>query len=212
MAHGQAAWRACCRLQLLRFYLNVKHGRAHPLAALTVVLFCAVPLVGQSEEAVRVDVGVRMFATLLGADVDLAKKADDGKLLLVIFYTNDKDRAEKLAAGMRLSPTGEPKKIGGLAVDVVITNDASLAGVAARRPAGIFLAQSPDGKTLRTVIQYGINNRVVVYSPFDGHVESGVLGGLSIGAQVKPYVNRATLEASQITLKELFMKVAKVHQ
>lgn len=189
----------------------MKHRRVRPLVALTVALLCAVPLVGQSEEAVRIDVGVRMFATLLGADVDLAKKADSGKLLLVVFYTNDKERAQKVAAGIQITPGGEPKKIGGLAVDVAITNDASLASVAARKPAGVFLAQSPDGKTLRTVIQYGINNRVVVYSPFDGHVESGVLGGLSIGAQVKPYVNRATLEASQITLKDLFMKVAKVH-
>ena len=38
---------------------------------------------------------------------------------------------------------------------------------------------------------------MIVYSPFEGHVESGVLGGLSVEAQVRPYVNRATLEASQ---------------
>ena len=53
---------------------------------------------------------------------------------------------------------------------------------------------------------------MIVYSPFEGHVEKGVLGGLSVEAQVRPYVNRATVEASQITLKPFFMEVAKVYQ
>jgi hypothetical protein len=38
------------------------------------------------------------------------------------------------------------------------------------------------------------------------------LGGLSIEAQVRPYLNRATLESSHITLKSFFLQVAKVYQ
>lgn len=182
--------------------------------ALALAALLTAPLLGvdQTEETRRTDVGIRMFGTLLAADVDLPKKTDAGKLLLVVFYTADADRAEKLAASLRLLPDGEPKKIAGLAVDAITTSDPTFASAGNRKPAGVFLAQPPDGKTLRTIIQYGIAQRVIVYSPFDGHVESGVLGGLSIGAQVKPFVNRATLEASQITLKPLFMTVAKVHQ
>ena len=185
---------------------------AKTLTVIAVAYLLTASVTGQSEETRRTDVGIRMFATLLGADLDLQKKSENGKLLLVIFYTTDANRAERLAAGLRVMPNGEPKMIGGLPVEVLTTTDPGLAAFANRKPAGIFVGQSPDGRNLRTLIQYGIAQRVIVYSPFEGHVESGVHGGLSIGAQVKPYVNRATLEASRITLKDLFMKVTKVYQ
>ena len=39
-----------------------------------------------------------------------------------------------------------------------------------------------------------------------------MLAGLAVEAQVRPYVNLTTLAASNITLKEIFLKVAKVHR
>lgn len=176
---------------------------------LLVALLVAPLLFAQTEQDRRNEAGLRMFGTLLLADVDLPKKASDGKLNLVIYYTSDARAAEALAKSLRVTSSGEPRKLGGLDVDVTITNDATFNG---RSPAGIFLAQAPNAATLRSIIQYGIARRIIVYSPFEGHVESGVAGGLSIGAQVKPYVNASTLQASQISLKAIFLKVAKVYQ
>ncbi len=65
---------------------------------------------------------------------------------------------------------------------------------------------------MQSLVRFGIDRHVIVYSPFEGDVESGILGGLSIEAQVRPYLNRATLESSHIMLKEFFLKVAKVYQ
>jgi hypothetical protein len=70
--------------------------------------------------------------------------------------------------------------------------------------------QAPAQNTLKSIIKYGIDHHVIVYSPFEGHVERGVLGGLAVEAQVRPYVNLTTLDASNITLKPLFFKVTKV--
>lgn len=176
---------------------------------LLVALLVAPLLFAQTEQDRRNEAGLRMFGTLLLADVDLPKKASDGKLNLVIYYTSDARAAEALAKSLRVTSSGEPRKLGGLDVDVTITNDATFNG---RSPAGIFLAQAPNAATLKSIIQYGIARRIIVYSPFEGHVESGVAGGLSIGAQVKPYVNASTLQASQISLKAIFLKVAKVYQ
>ena len=39
-----------------------------------------------------------------------------------------------------------------------------------------------------------------------------ILGGLSVEAQVRPYVNLSTLSASNISLKPLFFKVTKVYR
>jgi hypothetical protein len=176
--------------------------------ALLLALLLAPLALADSDTTRRTEAGVRMFSTLLAADTELQNKTvDDGKVLLVVYYTSDRARAEQLAQTLRA------KTIGGRAVQAETTSDASFKPYNGRRsPAGIFLSQPPDAKTLKSIIQYGIGNRIIIYSPFDGHVESGVLGGLSIGAQVRPYVNLPTLQASHITLKPIFMKVTKVYQ
>lgn len=183
--------------------------RTAAVAAAVQIALLAPFAYAQTEQDRRNEAGIRMFGTLLLADVDLAKKADEGKLSLVIYYTSDARAAESLARSLRVTSAGEPRTLGGLAVDVAITNDPTFNG---RNPAAIFLAQPPPAATLQSIIQYGIGRRIIVYSPFEGHVERGVAGGLSIGAQVKPYINASTLQASQISLKAIFMKVAKVYQ
>lgn len=174
---------------------------------LAVALLLAPLVFADGETDRRTEAGVRMFSTLLAADLNLQfKTADDGKILLVIYYTSDAPRAEQLAHALRA------KTIGGRSVIVETTSDSAFKAYGKRAPAGVFLAQAPDSKTLKSIIQYGIAQHIIVYSPFEGHVESGVLGGLSIGAQVRPYVNLPTLQASQINLKPIFMKVTKVYQ
>ena len=42
-------------------------------------------------------------------------------------------------------------------------------------------------------------------------LEHGVLAGMSVEAQVRPYVNTETLAASHVELKSFFMKVTKVY-
>ena len=192
---------------------SADEGRRFRSALAVALLLLTSVAFADSEADRRTDAAVRMFGSVLAADVDLQKKTvDDGKVLLVVYFTSDAVRAEKLAASLRVTASGEPKKIGGLPVVVETSADASFKSFAKRAPAGIFLAQSPDPRTLKSIVQWGVAHHVIVYSPFEGHVESGVFGGLSIGAQVKPYVNLATMQASQISLKSIFMKVTKVYQ
>jgi hypothetical protein len=151
----------------------------------------------------RTEAGLKIFRALLAADLDIEKKAVEGKLVVLFFYTDDARRADELGRG-----SGEP--IRGLPVAVESTKDAAFGSYDRRVPAGIFVAQPPDAETLKALVRYGITHHVIVYSPFEGHVESGVLGGLVVEAQVRPYINQATLTASSISLKEFFLKVTKV--
>lgn len=156
----------------------------------------------------RADVGARVFRALLAADLDLPKKTVAGnQILIVFFYANDSRRATELAAAF--VGGGDVR---GLPVVTEVTNDATFAKYAGRIPAGVFLADAAPRGTLQSLVRFGIERHVIVYSPFEGDVESGILGGLSIEAQVRPYLNRATLESSHIALKEFFLKVAKVYQ
>jgi hypothetical protein len=173
--------------------------------ALLVAGGLAAPLLADVYQDRRVEAGLKIFRALLAADLDLEKKTvDEGRLLVVFFYTDERKRADDLAKAFGSEP------IHGLPLATEETSDAGLPSYDRRTPAAIFLAQPPDAETLRTLVKYGIAHHVIVYSPFEGHVESGVLGGLVVEAQVRPYINQATLVASHLNLKEFFLKVTKV--
>ena len=161
----------------------------------------------------RAETGIKLFRALLAADLDLERKTTDGRLLVVFFYTNDRKRADERAKAFGKAATPDAvEPIRGLPVSLETTADPAFTQHVRRVPAGIFLAQAPDAESLRAIVRFGIANRVIVYSPFEGHVESGVLGGLAVEAQVRPYINQGTLTASNIRLKDFFLKVTKVYR
>lgn len=184
------------------------------VAALVALLASAPSLHADEYQQRRIDTGVRLFRALLAADLGLARKATGGHLLVLFFYAHDRRRAEDLARLFAKGEGGstEAAAIKGMPVAVDVADDAGFAAYASRTPAGIFITDPPEGATLRALVDYGIANRVIVYSPFEGDVEKGVLGGLAVEAQVRPYINLATLNASQIELKEFFLKVTKVYR
>jgi hypothetical protein len=178
--------------------------------AMALAVALGAPLIADDLADVRAQAGARLFRAFLSADVDLdRKKVEKDQILVVFLYTDDRRRAADLA-GSFAGNSKEAVTIHGAPVLVELSADQSLASYGSRVPAGIFLAQAPSLNTLKTIIRYGIDHHVIVYSPFEGHVERGVLGGLAVEAQVRPYVNRSTLDASSITLKPLFFKVTKV--
>jgi hypothetical protein len=178
------------------------------------VLLLLVPALLRADDVEdrRAAAGIRLFRSLLTADVDLTKKVTPANQLLIVFYySDDKQKALDLAARF-VEGSKDGDKIRGVPVVTEVANDAALAAYAGRVPAGIFLTGEPTQNGLASLIRFGVQHRVIVYSPFEGHVERGVLGGLSVEAQVRPYINRATMESSQITLKSFFLQVAKVYQ
>jgi hypothetical protein len=155
-----------------------------------------------SETDRRVEAGLKIFRALMAADVNLPRKAGtDGRLLVVFHYTDDPGTAR-----------GDARSLGrlDLPTSVETTPDPTFAAYESRPPAGIFVSQPPDARSLRSIVRFGIAHHVVVYSPFEGNVESGVLGGLSIEAQVRPYINLTTLRESNIQVRDFFLKIAKV--
>jgi len=180
--------------------------------AMTLAVALNAPLGADDLADVRAQAGARLFRAFLSADVDVdRKKVERDQILVVFLYTDDRGRAAELAASFA-GNAKDAVTIHGAPVLVELSSDTNLANYGSRVPAGIFLVQPPSQNTLKSIIRYGIDHHVIVYSPFEGHVERGVLGGLSVEAQVRPYVNQATLDASNITLKPLFFKVTKVYR
>lgn len=176
------------------------------VAALLALALLVAPLRADDLANVRSQAGARLFRALLSADTDIDRKTADKQLVIVFLYIDDKARAAALASRF----LGDSRDIHGIPLAIEFTTDPSLTAYKSRAAAGIFLAQPLATPALKSVVAYGIEHHVIVYSPFEGNVESGVTGGLAVEAQVRPYINLATLNASSISLKPLFFKVTKV--
>lgn len=158
----------------------------------------------------RVRAGARLFRTLLAADIAVETRvAADGSLPVVVLGGDAATNAE-VSALIVPPDDGDKARIRGLPVRIEILE--KLPEKFATRPAGVFLASPPPAKELERLVRWSIDNRVILYSPYEGHVERGVMAGIAIEAKVQPYLNAASLGASGIELKPFFLKVAKVHE
>lgn len=162
-----------------------------------------------SDEDRRLRIGSRVFRSLVAADVEVGGKvAPDGRLPLVV-YGPAGGRWTVEAVSLIEHGEAEGSEIRDLTVVVETTEDASFGALAAP-PAAVFLAKRTDDRELDRLVRYGIEHHVVVFSPFEGDVERGVLGGLVVEARVRPLINMRTLEASRVKLKPFFLRASKV--
>lgn len=181
--------------------------------ALLLLLLIGLGLTGvgahaDSQDERRVRTGARLFRALLAADVAIESKAQaDGTLDVAIFVSADASVAGITAL---IAPPDAPEegRVRGLPLRLRRIAQVPAGGAT---PMAVFLAIPLADAELDQLIAWSIAHQVILYSPFEGHVERGVLAGLSIEAKVLPFINRRTLQASGVQLKPFFMKIAKVH-
>jgi hypothetical protein len=157
-------------------------------------------------DELRVRAGIDLFPSLIAADLDITKKSEKGGIItLLLIYTDNRSYA--ISMSQRL---GELKTIRNIPIRVEISNDLTMSAYADNPPAGIFLIQPLDEK-LPEIIRFAVERGVILFSPFQGDVEKGVLGGLHISDRVLPYINKSTMKAAGINIKEFFMRVSVIY-
>lgn len=160
------------------------------------------PVAGEQEER-RIQVGIKLFPSLLAADRDIKGKRDgEGPLRLLLLYDDRRVVAENTAERLR-----EVEKVRGIPIEVEILSRAELDGRGDAALAGIFLTQRLGGG-LDDVIALGRERHVVVFSPFEQDVERGVLGGVLVSDRILPQVNVKAMQDAGIRLKSFFLRIA----
>ena len=155
-----------------------------------------------SHVARRLRAGLDLFPSFLAADLRIKDKLDkNGDLILYIVHHNDKRTAQKIASKLR-----DIKTIKGAPLKVIIVRD-DYDDFQNYQPAAIFIAQ-PHLPHLAAVVNYGKQNSIITFSPFDGDVNLGVTGSISITARILPQVNTMTLADSKLHLKPFFLRIA----
>ncbi|MBI5552542.1 MAG: hypothetical protein HY911_13630 [Desulfobacterales bacterium] len=184
---ASAGFIAACAVVLLVFWLCLEGGSAW----------------ADEKAEIRIRAGLDLFPSLLAADMGIEnKKSPDGSLLLILLYTDQQTHARQLAVHLE-----QVRQIRGIPLRIEVSDALSLGKFDQQVPAGIFLTQ-PLADHLQAVIDYGQAKRVVVFSPFEGDVERGVMGGIHISDRLLPYLNVAALQASNVRIKSFFLRVA----
>ena len=174
---------------------------------------CSASIMDENVER-RLRIGLGLFRGLLASDLDLTSKTNiDNQLMLLVIYQDDPTDIQPLVDQLANSGRGKKKgKVRNLPLKVVATNDIYFQKYKEDVPAGIYIAEDLPDNALEAVIKYGIANHIIVYSPFDGHVQKGILAGLDIGIRVQPSINLQTLKKSGLHIKTLFLKIAKAYE
>jgi hypothetical protein len=191
---------------------NRKLRRLFALQLLLVVVLISLPgrsLIADDYKDRRMHVGLKLFRALVSADLQAASKtAADGSLPIYLVYATSESATKDYQHSLQTSLPklrNIPGRIEVRALSDAITNTTS-------KPAAIFITQQLSNLELQQLVQFSIAQNIILFSPFEGDVEKGVLGGLSVEATVRPFINMHTLNASQLEIKSFYLQVAKQYE
>ena len=157
----------------------------------------------------RTQVGLKLFRTLVSADLNIASKSNgEGELPVVLVYANDQAQAAELQQQLQ----SDFNAVGNVPVRIDIGSLSTLLASDENKPAAIFISQPLKAPEREALVTYSVKREIILFSPFDGDVEQGVLAGLSVQSTVRPLINQHTLERGRYRIKSFYLKVAKHYE
>lgn len=189
-----------------------KIRRLFALQLMLVVVLISMPgrsLVADDYKDRRLHVGLKLFRALITADQQTADKVGaDGTLLIYLVYAKNDSDIQDYQHSLQTSLP----QLRNIPVRVEQRTLQDATSTSAEKPAAIFIAQQLNNLELQQLVQFSIAQKIILFSPFEGDVEKGVLGGLSVEATVRPFINMHTLNASQLEIKSFYLQVAKQYE
>lgn len=176
---------------------------------LLLLVFCLLSKFVSADEREKriIRAGLDLFPSLLAADLDITQKQNaDGKLLLILLCVDKKKTEAKMAQHLM-----KIEKIRGIPIQVEISDDISFESYTNHKPAGVFLIQ-PFEQKIDSIIQFTREHNIIVFSPFEGDVKRGVLGGIMVSDRILPHINMKALQLSGIRLKPFFLRVSERYE
>jgi hypothetical protein len=174
-------------------------------------LLISLPLgaIGDTFHERRAQVGLKLFRTFVSANQNIDQYLDaKGQLLIGVLHASTNrataERYQKVLLATMPAIRQHPSRIETLSLTALLQHQGS--------PAAIFVSDKLSADERSQLVDFSIRHRLAVFSPFEGDVESGILGGLSVEAKVRPLVNIKTLNASGIPLKNFYLSVSRRYE
>lgn len=170
----------------------------NPIAALLLIgAFCLVTVpVWADDISARLRVGLNLVSTFAQARDGAQKIAE-----VWMVYVDDVDSHSITYLQRRFSERGARLRIRPIALD-------QLHAERPGQPVLLVPAQPMNEVQLAQLLEFARQWKILSYSPYEGDVERGVLGGVQVTDRILPLVNLHELDALNIQLKAFFYKVA----
>lgn len=178
-----------------------------PLLLLVAAIAPSAQLYADSLQELRLAMGSKLFPSMLAADLNIGERqGSDGSLQLLVVYTQNPDLATRVVEKLEAVST-----VRGMPLRITPVSLQALAGVDLGAVGGIFVAEAQPPE-LHTILDLARSHRVIIFSPYEGDVERGAHGGISVRDRILPYINERALRLSGIELKVFFLKVAERYE
>jgi hypothetical protein len=172
-------------------------------AALTLLTSLSPSLYAHSHLAPRLQIGINLLPAIIAANNNLTNQLDDeNRLPVYILYKHNHDVAEKLT--QQLTRVGHIHNYQ-LLVTIVAADSLLLSN--GLKPATVFIVE-PMNDRLDKIVNFAQKNRMLLFSPFKGDIQRGVMTGFRVTDRVLPMVNLESLRQARINLKAFFLRIA----
>ncbi|WP_028293799.1 type 1 periplasmic-binding domain-containing protein [Oceanobacter kriegii] len=157
----------------------------------------------------RARVGLNLFRTFVNADLTLDSHVQNNRIPVAMLYLTSNLQAREFRD--QLEQTWP--SVQGYETEIqVVSLQQLLAQPNANMPAAVFVTERLNAQERQQLVELTIKHQVAVFSPFEGDVEAGILGGLSVTSSVKPTVNLTTLQLSKLSIKSFYLSVARTYE
>ena len=165
-------------------------------------------------QAGKIRTGLKIFRSLLLADRDIEKKVNEEQSIDIIFlFQSNNSKAKHFAKTfVRMGRRSSVGLIKGHPIKIHVMRKLSLIEGTDIRPAAIFIIDPFVESRVKTIAKYGREKKIITFSPFEGDVENGILGGLVVDSRILPFINKDALAASEVRIKSFFLKVARTYE
>ena len=155
----------------------------------------------------RVLVGLNLFPNILsvtkGGQIDTTKR---DRYTLWVVYQEDKKRAMLLAEKL----TKSTKQINQHSVQVEAIAVDELEQVT--HGTGFFLSEQLNAPALQQIITQTTRSGALLFSPFSGDVEAGVMMGLDVRSKIRPYLSLQSIEAAGLNCNPALVRMSRTRE
>ncbi len=151
----------------------------------------------------RVLVGLNLFPNILSVTRGGALDREEGVYRLLVVYRNEREQAQQWREKLKRST----KKVNRREVQVAAVEVGEVSLL--ENISGIFVAESMPQFALDSLVQTSRNRGALLFSPFNGDVEKGVMVGLDVRSKIRPYLNLPALDAAGLSCNAVLVRMSR---
>ncbi len=152
----------------------------------------------------RLEIGINILPSVIAANMRWSIEEDYKQQPITLFIIYDDNRK---VARDTLSKLARIKKIRGHNVKKKIVPLSEILSRTTDKNTVLFIVE-PLFENSERAIEFSRSNQNLLFSPFKGDVEKGVMTGFEVTNKVLPAVNIKALKEANIRLKAFFLRIA----